>query len=164
MIVSRDVGYGVATGVTTNYTGLTSWSVKGKLNYQFNSKSEFNLSAASFIDVLDATGKQIARFDYRQAANQSGSYNYRGNDVVLTGGTTTQTVAQNRNEDFEISLSGGVLTFKYAGYTATTSNVAEVGAVKGNPKYFRFWAYTNGFQAQKAVSIQEMFFKANSDL
>lgn len=148
-VFSRDLG---------NNSKLDEWSIKGKLNYQYNKMSEFDLSTASFLDVVDAAGKQIARFDFRQAANQSGTFSLRGNDVVLTGGTTEKNVYSSRNEDFEMTYEKGSIKFGFAGYSATTKNTAEAKADAKNPKYFRFYAYTNGFQTPKYVSIQELYF------
>ncbi|MCY7421224.1 MAG: hypothetical protein LH478_05705 [Chitinophagaceae bacterium] len=146
---SRDLG---------NNTKLNDWSLKGKMNYQYNRMSEFDLSAASFLDVVDGAGRQIARFDFRQSANQSGTYNLRGNNVVLSGGTTSKTVYASRGEDFEMNYSNGTITFRFSDYTATTKNKAEATADATNPKYFRFYAYNNGYQTSKYVSIQELRF------
>ncbi|MBC7511335.1 MAG: hypothetical protein H7320_21700 [Ferruginibacter sp.] len=141
-----------------NNLKLNDWSIKGKLNYQYNQMSEFDLSSASFVDVVDGAGKQIARFDFRQSANQSGTHSLRGNNVILTGGTTAENVYSSRDEDFEITYSNTQITFSFAGYTATTKDKADVTADATGPKFFRFYAYTNGYQTPKYVSIQELRF------
>lgn len=148
-VFSRELG---------NNLKLDEWSVKGKLNYQYNRMSEFDLSSASFLDVVDGAGKQIARFDFRQSAHQSGTYSLRGNNIVLTGGTTSKNVYASRDEDFEITFSNKQITFSFAGYTATTKDKADVTADATSPKFFRFYAYTNGYQTPKYVSIQELRF------
>lgn len=150
-IVSRDLG---------DNTNLSSWSLIGKMNFEKSAPTQAQFKGVAFVEVLDKKGYIISRFDLRQDV-RSGQ-NIVGNDQILFHGTDDEVDKyKNYSQPIEISAKNGELTFKYATFSATTTNLLQPEANWKEPKQLRFFfaTYNPADNQLKFFNVSEMKFR-----
>ena len=87
--------------------------------------------------------------------------NLLGNNSIIVSNVFSLLTICNYYQPFEINYKGSVITFKYAGYSATSSATADPGAIMNNPTTLRFYFFTKnpvgGLNRQ--ITIKDFRFK-----
>jgi hypothetical protein len=157
----QPVGIYTVSRTLGNNSGLASWVLSGQLSLDRNFPNDNAGTGGSYIEILDNNGKIIARF-YQSYANYL--YSTHGNDQILNSqGPTTMVAITQQLQPFEISAINNVITFKYAGYSAQTSNLIDPTANWRNPTTFRlyFWTNANAVSSDRNIDFQSLMFTAN---
>jgi hypothetical protein len=153
--VTRDLG---------NNNLLNSWAISGKLNWENNYPNAANGSGGSYIEVLDNVGKIITRLYSVETytTKLDDTVHIYANDKILVQAPPafTQTLTM-QSQPFEIDAIGGNISFKYAGYSASTSKLIDPTANWRNPKTFRLYFWTSGQTYNRVIDIQAARFVAN---
>jgi hypothetical protein len=156
--VTRDLG---------NNQSLTSWTLNGKLNWDTNYANSQNGAGGSYIEILDNNGKIIARL--YSVETYTTTYNHAihiyGNQQVLTQGPISSIQAiTKQSQYFEINAVGGNITFKYANYSVSTSQLVDPTANWRNPKTFRLYFWTNNTLSNlpRVIDIEAARFTSNT--
>ncbi len=142
--VQRDLG-------TTNVTA--SWKISGMLSFESSNVAVFGIN--SYVDVLDVSGKILARFTYTvvQATKVITIY---GNNVIIAIGNLSSTLLQ--YQPFEVNVVNGFVTFTYANFASITTSIYDPSADWKNPKTFRQY-FVGGFPAYgNSIGFMDMLF------
>jgi hypothetical protein len=153
--VTRDLG---------SNSDLTSWTVSGKLSLERNYPNDSKGTGGAYIEILDRSGKIIARFyeNYTQAPVGHTDYIWGNNKVLVQKADPDMKLITGHSQPFEISTFNNTVSFKYAGYAAT-SQLLDPTANWRNPKTFRlyFWTNKNGQNDDKIIDLQSLRFVSN---
>ncbi len=126
--VNRDLG-------TNNV--INNWKISGQLSFE---KSDFVVGSATkqYVDVLDAAGKIIARFNYIGNPNTKMVALYGNNSII--DNSTTVSVTLNQFQPFEVNAVNGAVTFIYANYPPLTTTIFDATANWRQPETLRqYW-------------------------
>ncbi len=139
--VNRDLGNNKVT---------TNWKISGQLSFE---GSDFGGSKVqSYIDVLDAAGKIIARFYYTTPGLA-----LKGNSATIDANTSYLTL--NQFQPFQVEVLNGNVTFTYANYTPVTTGIFDASANWKTPKTLRQYWTTDGTPAYgKNIGFMDMKF------
>ncbi|MDQ6889727.1 MAG: hypothetical protein M3Z56_05575, partial [Bacteroidota bacterium] len=142
--VQRDLG-------TTNV--IASWKISGMLSFELSNVTGTGIN--SYVDVLDASGKILARFTYTvvQATKVITIY---GNNVIIASGNLGSTLLQ--FQPFEVNVVNGFVTFTYANLAPITASIYDPSADWKNPKTFRQY-FVGGFPPYgRSIGFMDMQF------
>ncbi|MEO6187434.1 MAG: T9SS type A sorting domain-containing protein, partial [Ginsengibacter sp.] len=143
--VDRDLG-------TNNVSD--SWKISGFLTFEgsdFTTGSKIN----SYVDVLDANSKVIARFFYQYTG---GILSLRANNDVYLNNVSVR-VTLNAMQPFEINVKNGVFTFSYAGNNPVATTIYDPAGNWQTPKTLRQYWTTGGTPAYgKNIGFMNMKF------
>lgn len=163
-----NIVYGVSRGSRTltrdlgNNENLTSWKLKGKMNFENSAPTQAHFKGIGFVEVLDKNNLIISRFDLRQ--DFVSGQNVVGNDKIIFHGTDQELDAiKNYSQPIEIGAKNGVLTFSYAGLTeVSTLNKVDANAKWQEPAILKFYFSTSNpaDNHMRFFNISEMKFIA----
>ncbi len=120
---------------TNNVTN--NWKITGQLTFE---KSDFVVGSLTkqYVDVLDAAGKIIARFNYTGNSTTKVLTIY-GNTSIIDSKVGLSSVL-NQFQPFEINAVNGAITFNYANYPPVTTSIFDATANWRQPKTLRqYW-------------------------
>ena len=142
--VSRDLG-------TNNVA--TNWKISGYLTFE-GSDVYAGSQIVSYADVLDASGKILARFYY--------------SNVYATGVTTifgnTATIASTTGlgstllqfQPFEVKCENGQVTFTYANFSPVSTTISDGTGNWRTPKTLRMYFTGAPINYQKNIGLKDM--------
>ncbi len=138
---------------TNNVT--TSWKISGQVSFEF-SDVVVGSGINSYIDVLDAAGKILARFYYSGSAATKVVTIYGNSAKIASATGLSPTLLQ--FQPLEISVLNGLVTFKYANFPAVTTPIYDATASWKKPKTLRQY-FVGGFPAYgKYIGFMDMLF------
>lgn len=141
---------------------LTSWKLKGKMNFENSAPTQAHFKGIGFVEVVDRNNLIISRFDLRQDIVTG--QNVVGNDKIIFHGTDQEIdKIKNYTQPIEIGANNGVLTFSYAGFTeVSTINKVDANAKWQEPAILRFYFSTSNpaDNYMRFFNISEMKFIA----
>jgi hypothetical protein len=165
------VSYAQASGAYTVNRDLGnqnagSWKIAGNISYEGNNANSSDGQGGVYFEVLDAAGKIITRF-YTTL--------YWSNNIAYMSATANKTVlASDKSEIIQpvlttsqpisIVVSGGAVTFQYAGYAPVTAPVFDPSANWQSPKTMRLYFWTSGSNYSRAVDLSNMRFSTGQSL
>ncbi len=126
--VNRDLGI---NNVTNN------WKIAGQLTFE---KSDFVVGSATkqYVDVLDAAGKIIARFNY--VGNSSSKVITIYGNTAIVDSRIGLDLTLGKFQTFEVTAINGVITFTYANYPPVATTIFDATANWTQPKTLRqYW-------------------------
>lgn len=145
---------------------VMSWKLDGGLNW--NGNYENGAHGGSYIEVLDAAGKVIARF-WVEAVWVSGletnNVTIRANGQTMANGysAVTEPVTRSRQPLSISAAANGQITVSYGPYAAITTSVFDPTSNWQSPQTLRLYYFTapNG-SSDRALSLDSLRFTANS--
>ena len=133
----------------------TSWKISGQVSYEF-SDVVVGSGIMSYVDVLDGSGKILARFYYSGNPTTKVVTIYGNNKIIASATGLSTTVLQ--FQPLEINIINGVVTFKYANFPAVTTSIYDKAGNWKQPKTLRQY-FTGGFPAyRKYIGFMDMLF------
>ncbi len=153
LVVGGD--YWVKRDLKTTGT-VTSWTLSGEVSWPNNQGNHPPVGGGVFVEVLDNTGKIIARLFWDVVESGNRAITLYGNTGVLMtgfkGGTVNNiyTPYLSIPQPFRISKSGSQVQFTYRNATVTV-NVQEAGANVNYPKEFRILTTVGTYNRLAAV-------------
>jgi len=161
----QPVGVYTVTRDLDNTSSINSWSVSGQLSWERNYPNDNQGQCGGYVEILDNSGRVIARFyeTYSAATTVHTDYIYGNDKILLQTDDPDMTAITQVSQRFEISAINNNITFKYAGYSATTSNLIDPLANWKAPKTFRlyFWTNQNAISNDKIIDIKALKFVSN---
>ncbi len=126
--VNRDLG---VNNVTNN------WKISGQITFE---ESDFIVGSFTqqYVDVLDAAGKIITRFNYIGNPTTKVLTIYANASIIDSRTGLSPTL--NQFQPFEVNVVNGVITFTYADYPPVTAPIFDATANWKQPKILRqYW-------------------------
>lgn len=124
-IVQRDLG-------TNNV--VNNWKISGLMS--FDGSTIIANGSKIYIEVLDATGKVLARF-YYTGNFSTGVTTIFGNTATIVSNTTTAYTDLTHSTPIEIKCVNGLVTFTYGSYTAVSTAIFDGTGNWKTPKTLR---------------------------
>lgn len=144
--VQKDLG-------TNNVT--TSWKISGEVSFEFSDVT-VGSGIMSYVDVLDAYGKILARFNYSGNPTTKVATIYGNNKIIASATNLSTTLLQ--FQPLEINIVNGVVTFKYANFPAVTTSIYDPAGNWKKPKILRQY-FTGGYPSyRKYIGFMDMLF------
>ena len=144
--VKKDLG--------TNYV-YTSWKISGLVSFEF-SDVLVGSGINAYVDVLDASGKILARF-YYTGSPVTKVVTIHGNSAILAKATGLSSTLLNF-QPLQISIVNGFVTFTYANFAPVTTSILDPSANWRKPKTLRQY-FVGGFPAYgKYIGFMDMKF------
>ncbi len=133
----------------------TSWKISGQVSFEF-SDVVVGSGITSYVDVLDAAGKILARF-YYTGSTASKVVTIYGNSAVIASATGLSTTLL-KFQPLEISIVNGLVTFTYANFPPVTTSLYDPSANWKKPKTLRQY-FVGGYPAyRKYIGFMDMLF------
>ncbi|MDQ6763759.1 MAG: hypothetical protein M3015_14180 [Bacteroidota bacterium] len=145
--VNRDLG---VNNVTSN------WKISGQLTFE---KSDFVVGSATkqYVDVLDAAGKIIARFNY--VGNSSTKVITIYSNSAIVDSSTGLDLVLGMFQPFEVNAINGSITFIYANYPPVTTTIFDATANWRQPKTLRqYWTCKSTPARNMYIGFMDMKF------
>lgn len=145
-----------------NNTPLTSWSLKGKINFERHERNDPENSRGMYFEVLDNTDKSIIKFVFeRDPIFENTNFKVNGQlfykDINLTQELLKLYFEHN---NLNISVINGNITFKFADYpvfvTSILQDTSANWAIPSKLKLYFFHTVYN--QYGNAINISELYF------
>jgi hypothetical protein len=146
----------------------TSWELSGVVNNTFGNGNDLEFGSAGsggiYLDVLDNSGKVIARYYNKTRFDVSPAQTYWYANTTLLTQQQTFTAPANAliaNQPISIKVMSGVLSLKFGSYTTPSLTVFEAGANLATPTTLRITVWDNGQKRDRAIDMQQLQFTAN---
>ncbi len=151
--VTRDLG--------TYSSNLNSWKLSGVINY-LASNLNFG-SGGMYLDVLDASGKVITRFQVTASVGSNGTVSVVGNTTnIITGTSGVLNPVVFQNQPISITYANGKATFQYSNYAPVTVPIFDATGNGLMPKTMRLYFYQNGSPYyNREIDLASMRFSPN---
>ncbi|MEP7231000.1 MAG: hypothetical protein ABI691_12155 [Ginsengibacter sp.] len=132
-----------------------SWKISGQVSFEF-SDVVVGSGINTYIDVLDAAGKILARFYYSGSAATKVVTIYGNSAKIASATGLSPTLLQ--FQPLEISILNGLVTIKYANFPAVTTPIYDATASWQKPKTLRQY-FVGGYPAYaKYIGFMDMLF------
>lgn len=133
-----------------------SWKISGQLSFE---GSDFVTGShiISYVDVLDALGKILTRFNYVGNPNTKVITIYANN--VIIANTTGLSGILSKYQPFEVAIVNGQVSFTYANLSTVVTSLFDATANWKQPKTLRQYFVTGGAPAyNKNIGFIDMKF------
>ncbi|MBC7507977.1 MAG: T9SS type A sorting domain-containing protein [Ferruginibacter sp.] len=144
-----------------NKKALSAWELFGKISFEGNEANQANLKAGSFFEVLDISGRSIARF--YMGKDKDGGLNAIGNNKIIAHYNPGEfQIIDKRLLPISISAKDEVITFHYSDFTEEqTSVLADKNADWSKPATLRMYFFNKpGDNYFRNIAISEMRFES----
>jgi hypothetical protein len=150
--------------------GLSSWALRGLVEFDRNERNDPSGQVGHLIEVLDDAGKVIAEFKYQREPDVFGKTTFRGNGAVMATfneedsnpkvaqEATVQMTKTKFYQPLSISSVGGMVRIQYADFGSVNVPVKDTGANIGAPRSLRVKFFTEGNVYSKAVGFYQLRF------
>ncbi len=125
---------------------MTQWTVRGKMNFRFNSGEELTDAPTALMQVLDNNGLVISEISLGKV--NEGNYVLRGNaaTIVAYNDNNTSVNIISQWQDFSIVTTNVHCTINYAGYDTVVTGKMNGSANALKPTTIRFKTTDLGWQ------------------
>lgn len=141
-----------------------TWKISGTISYEGNNANSSTSEGGVYFEVLDATGKILSRFfTTLYWSNSQPFMSVTANNTVLAADRSAiMEPVLTTPQPISITATGGLITFKYAGYNPVTVPVFETAGNLRTPKTMRLYFWTSGSNYARAVNLTNMRFSSGN--